>query len=75
MQIDCPGVVVTDANGVAICEDMEQAPLAWVEVPKFDLEDVDSEIAGEAFVAGFIIVGTAWAIGFGVRALLSMVKR
>jgi len=33
----------------------------------------DPGIVAEPFAAGFILVGMAWAIGRGVRALLSMI--
>lgn len=50
------------------------APLAWESIPEFDIELVDPVVAGEAFGAGFVIVATAWVIGFGVRALLSQIR-
>lgn len=71
----CGGVIVTDVNGVAYCEDMTGAPLAWEAVPEFDITELDPAIASAAFAAGFVIVGTAWAIGFGFRAILSMIRR
>lgn len=72
---ECPGVIVTDAQGVPACEDMSGAPLAWIERPAFEIGDVDPAVAGQAFAAGFVLVASVWAIGWTVRALLGMIRR
>ena len=69
----CPGEVV-DVMGVAECHDDMGAPLAWESAPTFTIEEVDPTVASAAFAGGFVIVGTAWAIGRGVRVVLSMLK-
>lgn len=52
----------------------------WVEslelvqgIHEFQLSHVDPEVFAEAFAAGFIILGTAWAIGRSVGVILSMI--
>lgn len=48
--------------------------MAWVVVPDFDVADLDPVILGEAFAAGWLLVATGWAIGHGVKIVLSMLK-
>jgi len=74
MQISCPGVVVTDTNGAALCEDMVGAPLAWTTTPAFEISALDPLMLSGAFAAGFILVASGWAIGYGVKVVLSMLK-
>lgn len=74
MRYECPGVVVTDAVGVPSCTDGVGGFLAWDAVPDFDVSLVDNAIAGQAFAAGFVIVGSAWAIGRGFKYVLSMLS-
>jgi hypothetical protein len=75
MRIECPGVVVTDSNGAALCQDTVGAPLSWTTIPSFDIESIDNAVAAEAFAAGFVIVATAWAIGRGVSIVLGVIGR
>lgn len=69
----CPGEVV-DVAGAPACQDDMGAPLAWESAPTFTIEEVDPTVAGAAFAGGFVIVGTAWALGRGVRAVLGVLK-
>ena len=69
----CPGEVV-DVAGVLECHDDMGALLAWESAPTFSIDAVDPAIASGAFAGGFVIVGTAWAIGRGVRAVLSVLR-
>lgn len=71
----CPGIIVTDLYGVAACQDDMGAPLSWESIPEFDIEDIDPVTAGEFFAAGFVIIGTCWVIGFGVRSILRVIAR
>lgn len=71
----CDGVIVTDVAGVPACEDLVGAPLAWVQVEPFSLEDIDSTTAGELFALGFVLYATAWLIGKSVAVILSMIRR
>jgi hypothetical protein len=73
-QITCPGVVVTDANGVALCEDMGGAPLAWTVSPAFSIEALDPLMLSAGFAAGFALVATGWAIGYGVKTVLRTIS-
>lgn len=50
-------------------------PLAWESVPTFSIDQVDPTVATAAYAGGFVIVGIAWAIGWGCRALLDMIRR
>lgn len=70
----CEGTIVSDVNGVPACEDGAGAPLAWVSVEPFDVADVDATIAGEHFAVGFVIYGTAWAIGKGAAMVVNAIK-
>ncbi len=74
MSAVCPGVIVTDASGVPACQDQLGAPLAWEQVVPFDVSQLDGDQLAGAFAAGFVIVGTAWAIGKGFQVLLSMLR-
>lgn len=65
----CPGAISTDVGGAAICTE------EWIAVEPFDIANLDPEIASTVFAAGFVLVGTAWVIGFACRALLSMIRR
>lgn len=40
----------------------------------FDIGDLDPVLLGGAFSAGFILVGTAWAIGYGAKTVLAILK-
>lgn len=43
--------------------------------PAFDISQLDGAQAGEAFAAGFVIVGMCWALGRAVGMIVSVVKR
>jgi hypothetical protein len=73
-QITCPGEVVTTATGEARCQDMGGAPLAWTTSPAFSIEALDPLMMSGAFGAGFVLVASGWAIGYGCKVLLSMLK-
>lgn len=73
-QITCPGEVVTDVSGVPVCQDMSGQPLAWTTTPAFSIDALDPVIASGAFAAGFVLVGTGWAIGHGVKIVLRMLR-
>jgi len=65
----CPGDITTDVGGASVCSE------AWESVPTFSVDQIDPEIATAAFASGFVIVGMAWAIGYGFRSLLDMIRR
>lgn len=75
MLLDCPANVVTLTNGEVACQDSGGGAVAWLVSPTFDLGQLDPEMMAAAFAAGFVIVGTAWAIGKGARIVLSMLGR
>lgn len=75
MSIECPANVSTLSDGSPACLDAASAPVAWQVVPSFDISQLDTTQAGEAFAAGFVIVGTCWAIGKAVGLVLSVIKR
>ena len=41
----------------------------------FDISQIDTVQAGEAFAAAFVIVGMVWALGKAVGALLEVIRR
>lgn len=75
MLLDCPANVVTLSSGELACQDGMGGAVAWLVTPSFDLDQLDPEMLAAAFAAGFVIVGTAWAIGKGARIVLSMLGR
>lgn len=76
MRVNCPGVTVaTGSAGEALCLDSLGAPVAWEVQPEFDVSQLETEQLAGAFAAGFVIVGTAWAIGYGFRQVLRMIGR
>lgn len=70
----CAGEVV-DVVGVAECHDEMGAPIPWESAPTFTVDAIDPAVASSAFAGGFIIVGMAWAIGRGARAILEFIRR
>lgn len=75
MSVECPANVSTLADGSPACLDSSGAVVAWQAVPPFDVSQLDTVQAGEAFAAGFVIVGTCWAIGKAVGLILSVIRR
>lgn len=69
----CAGEVV-DVAGVAECHDDMGMLLAWESVATFTVDAIDPAVATSAFAGGFVIVGTAWAIGWGFRQVLKAIK-
>lgn len=49
--------------------------LRWSDLASFSVSQLDPQVLASAFGSGFIIVGTAFAIGRGARVLISMVGR
>lgn len=58
-----------------MCLDASGNVVAWQAVPPFDISQLDTTQAGEAFAAGFVIVGTCWAIGKAVGLIMRVVGR
>jgi hypothetical protein len=76
MSLDCPGIVSTDpVTGVPACHDSGGGVVAFVATPPFSFDQIDDGVAGSIFAAGFVMVGTAWAVGFGVAAVLKAIRR
>lgn len=76
MRVNCPGfTVATGSAGEVRCLDSLGAPVAWEVQPEFDVSQLESEQLAGAYAAGFVLVGTAWAIGFGFRQVLRMIGR
>lgn len=71
----CDGTIVTDTVGIPYCEDLASAPLAWVAVEPFSLEELDQETLGAHFAVGFVIYATAWSIGKAAALILEVIKR
>lgn len=75
MLLDCPANVVTLTGGELACQDSMGGAVAWLVQPSFEISDLDPELLAAAFAAGFVIVGTSWAIGKGAKIVLSMLGR
>lgn len=76
MRVSCPGTqVLTGTNGEPLCLDSVSAPVAWEIQPEFDVSQLEAEDLAGAYAAGFVIVGTAWAIGYGFRQVLRMIGK
>lgn len=73
-QVTCPGVVVTDTSGVAMCQDMGGAPLAWSTQPEFSVEALDPALMSAAYGAGFFVMAMGWVVTRAVRVVLDMLK-
>lgn len=72
---ECDGVIVTDGAGVASCQDGLGAPLTWVAVEPFTIDQIEPETAGGFFAAGFVMYGTVWLLGRAVKVILDVVRR
>jgi hypothetical protein len=75
VSIECLANVSTLPDGGAACLDSSGNVVAWQVVPPFDISQLDTTQAGEAFAAAFVIVGTCWAIGKAVGLILQVIKR
>lgn len=49
--------------------------LQWADLSSWQVSQLDPAILANAFGAGFIVVGTAFAIGRGFRVIIQMVGR
>lgn len=63
------------ADGAPACQDGNGNLVSWVSVPPFDVSQLDYGQAGEAFAAGFVIVGMCWALGKAVGAIMDAVRK
>lgn len=66
--------MATGAGGEALCLDALGAPVAWEVQPEFDVSQLDPAELGQAFAAGFVLVGTGWAIGRGFKYVLALLR-
>lgn len=67
----CDGEVTIATDGAPLCSGI----WSLVPVPEpFSLELLDPAQVAEAFMAGFVIVGSCWFAGWCLRSLLSMLK-
>lgn len=75
MRVTCPGTqVLTGSAGEPLCADSLGAPVAWEVVPEFEVSSLEADQLGAAFAAGFVIIGTGWAIGRGFKYVLSLLR-
>lgn len=61
-------------DAVAGCPADQQVWMTWGDLLSFHISQVDPAIVAQAFGAGFILVGTIWAMSAGALALLSMLR-
>lgn len=71
----CDGVIVTDVDGYPACQDLATAPLAWVSVEPFSIDEIDGEVAAGYFAVGFVMYATGRLIGLAVRTVLEVIRR
>lgn len=67
----CDGEVTIAMDGAPLCSGV------WTLVPvpePFSVEQLNPADIAAAFTAGFVIVGSAWFVGYCCRTLLSMIK-
>lgn len=75
MRVTCPGSqIMTGAEGQALCLDGVGAPVAWEIQPEFDVSQLESSDLGGAYAAGFVLIGTGWAIGRGFKYVLGLLR-
>lgn len=75
MRVSCPGFAVTTSlTGEPQCVDHLGATVAWEVQPEFEVSQLEPTQLGAAYAAGFVLVGTGWAIGRSFKAVLSMLR-
>lgn len=74
--LSCPGTIVTNGTtGGADCTNGSGGVTAWQTIPPFDVSQLDYGEAGQAFAAGFVMVGMCWGLGVAVGAIMKVIKR
>ena len=63
---------VAPSNGV--CPAGNQVWMLWSDVTSFDVSQLDPVLIAQALAAGWILVGTFWAIGKAVKLILDMIR-
>jgi len=48
--------------------------ITWQAFSSFDVSQLDPVLIAQALAAGWILVGTFWAIGKGVKVILDMIR-
>lgn len=75
MRVMCPGSqIATGAAGEPLCLDALGAPVAWEAQPEFDVSQLEAADLGGAYAAGFVLIGTGWAIGRGFKYVLALLR-
>lgn len=65
----------TDATtGAVLCTNGSGTAVAWVSVPPFDVSQLDYGQAGEAFAAGFVMIGSCVLLGRAIAAIFKAIK-
>jgi sugar/nucleoside kinase (ribokinase family) len=75
VSIECLANILTLPDGSAACLDGSGNVVAWQVVPPFDISQLDTTQAGQAFAAAFVIVGMCWALGKAVGMILQVIRR
>ncbi len=74
--LSCPGTITTDTTtGAPDCTNGTGTVVAWQVVPPFDVSQLDYGEAGQAFAAGFVLVGMCWGLGMAVGAIMRTIRR
>lgn len=58
-----------------VCPAANQVWMSWTDATSFSVSQLDPTVIAEALAAGFVLVGTFWAIGKGCKLLLDMIRQ
>jgi hypothetical protein len=67
------GTLFVDVDGKAIC-DLGTWELVQITDVQFTVADLEAPELASAFMAGFVLVGSIWAITFGIRTIIDMIR-
>lgn len=57
-----------------VCPAANQVWMSWSDATSFAVSQLDPSMVADALGAGFVLVGTFWAIGKGCKLLLDMLR-
>ncbi len=74
MVLDCPGTVLTGADGSLLCQDGNGNAVQWLTSAEFDPSQIDPATATAYMSWGFFVVIMGWAVGFGIRKAVQFIR-
>lgn len=69
----CRGTQTFINGGGSVCDNWEILDAGGIP-GAFILSDLDPVILAQAFSSGFVLFGTIWLMGWGVRVLLNLIR-